>query len=157
MTRTEYRAAVGAAYIIMVIVFIVLGLIIGLHPYIQDMGSVNILFIIIGAVFIISALFLIVFSRTVRYIFDDEGLSIKGIIGTTMLNEEYLNEVVPYRSITEFRETRDIGYAAGFTSDALRIYYIKKNGRKDSFVIGPVEKKEFIAELENRTGLKKKE
>ena len=155
MTRTEYKAAVGLFYISMLAFFVVLGIILVAYPFIQDMGNADSLLYILGAVFIFCGLFLVIFAR-VKYVFHDDGISINGMIGATMLNEEYLNEIVPYRSMTEIRETKDIAYAAGFTSDAIRIYYIKKNKRKDSFVIGPVDKEEFMEELERRTGLRVK-
>jgi len=155
MTRTEYKAAIGIFYKSMLLFFVVLGAVFLVYPFMQDVGGADMLLRILGVTFIFCGLFLVIFAR-VTYIFSDEGLSINGMIGATMLNEEYLNDVVPYRSMTEIRETKDMAYSAGFTSDALRIYYIKKNKRKDSFVIGPVDKEEFIEELERRTGLKVK-
>jgi len=152
MTRTEYKAAVGSSYKFLMVLFFVLGMIFVIYPLIQTMGGVDLLFYILGFMFVFCSLLLIICAR-VRYIFSDRGLIIRGMMGATMLHEEYLDEPVPYGSITEFRETKDIAYSAGCTSDAMRIYYTKKNGRKDSFAIGPVDKKEFIAELEKRTGL----
>ena len=155
MTRTEYKAAIGTFYKSMTVILVVLGAVLATYPFVWEIGGVKWVLILIGATFLICGFFFIFFAR-VTYIFHDEGLSIEGLVGAAMLAEEYLNEIVPYRSMTEIRETKDMSYGATFTSDAMRIYYIKKNKRKDSFVIGPVDKDEFMEELEKRTGLKVK-
>jgi len=155
MTRTEYKAAIGIIYRSMIAIFMVLGIVSLIVPFVGDFGGADLIFYCFGLTFLFCGILMLAIIRVV-YVFSDEGLGINGMFGATMLNEEYLNEIVPYRSMTEIRETKDIAYAAGFTSDAIRIYYIKKNKRKDSFVIGPVDKEEFIAELERRTGLRVK-
>ena len=154
MTRTEYKAEIGTSYKIVTSVMFIIGLSFVIYPVITEHRMIW-LFVLIGAMFIFIGAFLILISKT-WYTFSDEGLKIEGYGKYAMMNEEYLENAVPYSSITGFYEARDVSYSLALTVNALRVEYRKMNGRKDSFAISPVDKEEFIAELEKRTGLRMK-
>ena len=151
MGRTVYKAEVGISYRIMIIILFTVGLALMLYSTVVE-GGMIIVPLLIGAILIAISVFLLALTRT-WYEFTDQGLKIEGYGKYAMLNEEYLEEAVPYSSIRGFHETTSVNYSVTFTAKALRIEYIKKNGRKDSFVIGPTDREEFVEELTRRTGL----
>ena len=156
MNRTVYKAQIGLAYKISTAIMFIIAISFISYPMIIESGKFGWISIFIGVIIFFIGVFLVILTRT-WYTFTDEGLKIEGFGKHAMMNEEYLEKMVPYSSMTGFHETRSVNYSVTFTANALRIEYRKMNGRKDSFIIGPVDKNEFIEELERRTGLRIKD
>ncbi len=96
----------------------------------------------VAAIFILldSVLILPLFFNT-NYTFTDTALKVKSGLCCSL--------DIPYQDITSFKETRNPLASAGLSLDRIEIQY-KRGGL---ILISPIEKSEFIIQLQERTKL----
>ncbi|MEH7009305.1 PH domain-containing protein [Neobacillus niacini] len=97
--------------------------------------------IMVLALFILSVGFILWISMSIKYVFLEEHLLVKG---------GPIRSKIPFKEITKVSPTKDIltGYRLSSSIDGLEIFY--KSALLGSVKISPKEKEEFITQLKKR-------
>lgn len=119
---------------------LILGAVMLLPPFIDKETSASII-IIMSAIFLISVGFILWLVFSIKYVFYEEYLLVKG---------GPFRSKIPYQSITKVSSTNDIftGYRILSSKKGLELFY--KSATLGSVKISPEHKWEFITELKNR-------
>lgn len=136
-----FRSKVDTFFRIFIsITVLITGAVTLIPPFIDKEASISIV-IIMSAIFMISAGFILWTAFSIKYVFYEDYLLVKG---------GPFGSKIPYQTITKASPTNDIftGYRILSSRNGLELFY--KSALLGSVKISPQNRREFITELKKR-------
>lgn len=136
-----YRSKIDAFFVNFMLIIVLILAIATFFPFFLEGGTDLPVVLILTSTFVITVSFILWSAFSVKYVFYEDYLYVKGGPFRSRIRYEHISKISP---------TKDIftGYRILSSRDAIEIFY--KTGFSGSVKVSPENKEEFIEELKKR-------